>query len=394
MEQMALYSGAIDEVPNGHRLSEQYNSRDYVRLSVTVATRAPRTRPSVWVYLLIAFGTLLGVILLTSILMHCWYRRRRQELRHMIANGEVDLEALGVKRVKLKQVALDSLPLFVYVASEQDRQTFQSQAPLALDGIQERSGQQPETPWIQVSQINDISSSIAGGNLGLPRDPLQDSGSEQPFINNLPHDQLSFAQDTCPICLDDFVSHEAIVRQLPCAHIYHPECIDPFLKAVNSFCPMCKAKILPRGYYPSEVTNEMVRRERSIRRMRERVTTENADEAGTLSGGPSVAGRWMSSIRPKFRRRNAEARRSTSNAPPTDSVEMTGVGDLMSAPLDLVRPQRRSPNVSRRDWARQRAIALLGHQSVADDHERGNQAVRPWCELQPLVLNMHCHSIT
>lgn len=43
--------------------------------------------------------------------------------------------------------------------------------------------------------------------------------------------------------------------------------IDEFLGEVSSLCPICKASMLPRGYCP-EITNETVRRERAIRRLR------------------------------------------------------------------------------------------------------------------------------
>lgn len=51
--------------------------------------------------------------------------------------------------------------------------------------------------------------------------------------------------DTCSICLD-FYEHTQIVRQLPCKHIYHVKCIDPWL-LVNHVCPLCKADIFARS---------------------------------------------------------------------------------------------------------------------------------------------------
>lgn len=42
---------------------------------------------------------------------------------------------------------------------------------------------------------------------------------------------------TCPICTEDFVDGED-VRRLPCAHIFHPPCIDPWLSERAVTCPL------------------------------------------------------------------------------------------------------------------------------------------------------------
>ncbi|CAG8687037.1 439_t:CDS:2, partial [Ambispora leptoticha] len=45
--------------------------------------------------------------------------------------------------------------------------------------------------------------------------------------------------ETCAVCLEDFVETEQ-VKELPCAHIYHPNCIERWLTKVSGVCPMCK----------------------------------------------------------------------------------------------------------------------------------------------------------
>ncbi|KAI9506668.1 hypothetical protein BX070DRAFT_249520 [Coemansia spiralis] len=44
---------------------------------------------------------------------------------------------------------------------------------------------------------------------------------------------------TCIVCIDDFVVGSRM-RILPCGHNYHIECIDPWLTAKSSLCPLCK----------------------------------------------------------------------------------------------------------------------------------------------------------
>lgn len=45
----------------------------------------------------------------------------------------------------------------------------------------------------------------------------------------------------CCICLSKFSNNEDL-RELPCAHVFHMECIDKWLQ-INALCPLCKAEI-------------------------------------------------------------------------------------------------------------------------------------------------------
>jgi hypothetical protein len=48
----------------------------------------------------------------------------------------------------------------------------------------------------------------------------------------------------CPVCLGAFQLGET-VRLLPvCLHLYHVECIDPWLDA-HSTCPICRSDTVP-----------------------------------------------------------------------------------------------------------------------------------------------------
>ncbi|PMD24326.1 hypothetical protein NA56DRAFT_34295 [Hyaloscypha hepaticicola] len=44
----------------------------------------------------------------------------------------------------------------------------------------------------------------------------------------------------CSVCTDEFVDGEK-VRILPCRHIYHQHCIDPWLLKKSGTCPICRA---------------------------------------------------------------------------------------------------------------------------------------------------------
>ncbi|CEP10883.1 hypothetical protein [Parasitella parasitica] len=47
----------------------------------------------------------------------------------------------------------------------------------------------------------------------------------------------------CAVCKDQFEPKEQVI-QLPCEHIFHDECIKPWLK-LNSTCPVCRHSVLP-----------------------------------------------------------------------------------------------------------------------------------------------------
>ena len=66
---------------------------------------------------------------------------------------------------------------------------------------------------------------------------LQKMSEEITQFNNI----LYKENDGCVICLDNFKTDEKIIK-LPCNHIYHPECIQEWLKN-NITCPLCRNEL-------------------------------------------------------------------------------------------------------------------------------------------------------
>lgn len=66
-------------------------------------------------------------------------------------------------------------------------------------------------------------------------------GATQSAIHRLPVSvytsvaKAGEAPASCCICMEDLVTGDA-VKWLPCTHVFHADCIDPWL-AVNSTCP-------------------------------------------------------------------------------------------------------------------------------------------------------------
>lgn len=232
VQEMAKYSGNVSVAPFGTELSQRYPPDDAIRLFARIGLDSSNTTNPIlsrlWVFAIMILAILCVVTGFTSLIMHLNQRRLRRDLRRRIANGEVDLEVLGIKRQNVPQKVLDKMPLYVYTSKL---------APLT-------SAKEKEESSLPTSM------------------PLIDRQS-------LPKRDVPFSQTTCPICLEDFEHHETIVRELPCQHIFHPECVDEFLRSNSSLCPMCKKSALPIGYCPEDITISMVRRERMVRRLRE-----------------------------------------------------------------------------------------------------------------------------
>ncbi|KAF2768857.1 hypothetical protein EJ03DRAFT_112939 [Teratosphaeria nubilosa] len=355
----ADYSQNMTDVPYGHLLTETYDPRDYVRLYLDIDTAGSSTSlPTLWVFLLVVLGILLAIIAATSFLMHWLQRRRRQRLRRRVANGEVDLEALGIKRLTVPQAVLDDMPLY----------TYGTRAPM------EATSAKGESVRTCISR---------------PGSPVPDARPVP--ANTTPYRPTSLSQPTCAICLDDFVpasegTEGTTVRELPCHHIFHPECVDIFLRDNSSLCPMCKKTALPKGYCPTHVTNAMVRRERMVRRMRERVTIEDEETSDaqptTLTSRLRARARTFSALShfgTGRRIASAPLPSTTSSSEPMSEMPPPAPAPPLARSIsDLHTPQQQRvqpPNTaSRREWARQRAIAMLGRRAAPSDGEVEEEA--------------------
>lgn len=68
---------------------------------------------------------------------------------------------------------------------------------------------------------------------------------------------LHFDSGSCAICLE-LIEDDDIVRGLICGHVFHAECLDPWLTKRRACCPMCKRDYLfKRDYHdPNSPTTE------------------------------------------------------------------------------------------------------------------------------------------
>jgi len=70
-------------------------------------------------------------------------------------------------------------------------------------------------------------------------------------INSLPIDTITQEEVDdkveCAVCRDEYVLEEE-VKRLPCKHVFHPKCVDPWLELHDS-CPICRCNL--NGERPS-----------------------------------------------------------------------------------------------------------------------------------------------
>lgn len=59
---------------------------------------------------------------------------------------------------------------------------------------------------------------------------------DEDYRQRVPHNE------TCPICLDEFM-YGTEINQLHCGHCYHPKCILPWLQNRSPLCPLCKIDV-------------------------------------------------------------------------------------------------------------------------------------------------------
>ncbi|KAF2128174.1 hypothetical protein P153DRAFT_319525 [Dothidotthia symphoricarpi CBS 119687] len=375
MDQLNLYSGNLTTVPNGDELATYFDSTDYVRLwGVIRIDQVGSNLPSLWVFLVIVLAILIVAVGVTSCCMHFIQRRRRNALRQRVIDGQVDLEALGVKRLTVPQKTLDKLPTYTYT-----------------DGA--RPDPEKTPPQIPAPALMDPGSPVHA-ETGQKQSPVIGSPSAHPTPPSGTSAALS--QTTCAICIDDFEPNESQVRELPCRHIFHPECIDTFLLRNSSLCPLCKQSVLPAGVCPITITNAMVRRERYISSMRAR--SEQAANPQPDGGQPttgayqqpgSLVGRLRGAL-PARRIFSAPAR--TSSRPPDIEMATASTRHVSATLPAQTQPTGMSPATAptppnplectpvqnRREWARQRAMAMLGNRHVPTDVDDEEERAPPW----------------
>lgn len=338
MEQLGLYSGNLSEVPYGLNISSVYDAdpEDYVRIWTQITVSEESTLPHIWVFFLIVLGVLTAVILATSLLMHFVQGRRRASLRRRVEHGRINLEGMGIKRLTVPFSDIEKFPLFTY----------------SYDPEPESTPTSPTSP----RQTRTRTSRGRPESIATPSSPLpiSEKGLHSHFASST---IATNYQPVCAICLVPYQNRVTIIRELPCGHIFHPDCIDEFLSGCSSLCPICKACMLPRGYCP-RITNSMVRRERAVHRLRDRVDMEEDADPGPQKGRMHS---WTSSLKKIMLKANDNLENSSTSI---------GLQVQQQPNADTDSPETGQHSGSdRHSLARQRMRELAGSELDEEDHQ-------------------------
>ena len=269
---MQLYSGPLATVPYGSNLTATYGVNNQARLVLSIDTGNSTSLPGLWLFLLVILAALGIIIASTSLSMHFSQYRARRDLRRRIAAGEIDLESLGIKRLTVPQDRIDALPIKTYYGPPN------TETPLVAP--------------VETTVAPDAMSPEKDLKASTTEEPATDiPASTTATIPPAAAHQHTFETSTCAICLDDFEPGQTSVRELPCYHAFHPECIDPFLSNRSSLCPLCKRSVLPKGFVPSNLTltNATIARERRLRQIRQQqlANPEGTNQTATIAQEPS-----------------------------------------------------------------------------------------------------------
>ena len=67
-------------------------------------------------------------------------------------------------------------------------------------------------------------------------------------------------RDVCAICLEEF-RYGDVVKILPCKHVFHVDCLDPWCLNQSPVCPTCKRFLTKDGVCPFSsdyISHEMI----------------------------------------------------------------------------------------------------------------------------------------
>ncbi|KAJ3048418.1 E3 ubiquitin-protein ligase rnf13 [Rhizophlyctis rosea] len=152
------------------------------------------------------------------------------ELRAALEGAVVHPPAQKVKMV-MQPEAVRALPVTV----------FQATPKKSLDAKRSASPSTSPLPPIPEDATSnpDKSDDVEIEQAPSPKSRKLSISNDEPIAEEEEDDEDMW--NVCVICLENYVDGDQL-RILPCGHMYHPGCIDPWLTTETAECPLCKAK--------------------------------------------------------------------------------------------------------------------------------------------------------
>ncbi|CAG8449523.1 7434_t:CDS:1 [Acaulospora colombiana] len=262
-------------------LYRQFNSGSsvYQALGIDMVPFYPMT-PNFWLVSMISVAGVLILSFLVSIILHVRINReRRRRIERARMQRNVD-ESLGMKKWTLDKEVVEKFPVIIYskkiTPAETETDEKRSSADVTESAMLEGKNEGKE----ETDGMDDIDEDEEQSRNKLSRKASTRSTRSQrslraidnaaiiyssPNADTTSSDHISNSEtrETCAICLDDFDDGDEI-RELPCRHWYHVECIDPWLTMKSSSCPLCKKDCKPEDVEGNTEVSIQVVREREL----------------------------------------------------------------------------------------------------------------------------------
>ncbi|KAL6985356.1 hypothetical protein U1Q18_018731 [Sarracenia purpurea var. burkii] len=114
-----------------------------------------------------------------------------------------------------------------------------SEAPnLYREDLTQNRGATPES----INSLPTYKFKIKKTRNGSSREINSSSGDGGVVAPGTDKERVISAEDAvCCICLAKYANNDEL-RELPCTHFFHKECVDKWLK-INALCPLCKGEV-------------------------------------------------------------------------------------------------------------------------------------------------------
>lgn len=184
-------------------------------------------------------------ITVIGIILSCWrFKRRYSDVQIQPvpapprpaggnAGNEMELQPIQQSQNVVPRHIIESLPCYVYPDPSDLSNKQAKENVIEVPDSKSDSNDQLETP-------------------SLPSPPSAPTPNFRQ-LGNIPKD--------CEFCWDDFVPNESMVRELPCGHAFHPNCVDRYLTSYRDDCPKCRMKVLPQAAPASHSDGNQERQE-------------------------------------------------------------------------------------------------------------------------------------